>query len=127
MKTNNTSPNKSNLQAGVAGAGGGTLILLLAKNLPDTNEYKSWLLIIAPSVAVGLSAFWKWLSNYIDNYLKRRKAEQLKDKLREESERALTSPHIPQDQKDIIKAKLAEFELQNIDTLSRAFASIEIE
>lgn len=121
------SKTKSNFTADVAGAGGGTLLLLLAKNLPNTSEYKSWLIILAPTLAVCLSAFWRWISKNIDDYLKERKVERLKSQLRSDIEKALKNPHIPIEQKTILREKLAAFELQNIETLTQAVASIEIE
>jgi len=125
-KNNKTSKsqNSSNLQAGVAGAGGGTLLLLLAENLPETSEYKSWIILIAPTLSVGLAAFWKWLSTIVDNYIKKRKLEWLKNKLREDIENAIGNPNIPSEDKSMLKKKLAQFEIQNINSLVK---SIEIE
>ena len=124
---NNTSQNNSNLQAGVAGAGGGTLLVLLANNLPDSNIYKSWLIITAPTVAVGLSAFWKWIIKRVDKYLKKRKAEELKLRLRTDIEKALKNPNISKEEKATMQKKLAAFEQQNIDSLAKAVASIEMD
>ncbi|MCS3795163.1 hypothetical protein [Niastella sp. OAS944] len=124
---NKTSKNNTNLQAGVAGAGGGTLLLLLANNLSDANIYKSWMIIIAPSTAVGLSVFWKWLTKSVDKYLKRRKTKELKSKLRTDIENALQNPNIPAEEKVAMQKKLAAFEQQNIDALTKAVAAIELD
>ena len=125
---NKMTPRKtSSLEAGIAGAGGGTLLLLLANNLPDNNPYKSWLIIIAPSLTVGLTIFWKWFSERFDKYLKKRKINELKSRLRTDIENALQNPNIPPDEKLTMQRKLASFEQQNIDSLAKAVALIEID
>lgn len=124
---NKTSKPSSNLKANVAGVGGGTVLCLLANNLSEDNIYKSWLLILAPTVAVALSVFWKWLTERADNYLKKRKVNELKAALRTEIKNAMSDPNIPADQKAIMQSKLAAFEQQNIDTLMKSFSSIEID
>ena len=50
---------KQNVDSYIAGAGGGTLLVLLASNLPDSNTLKSWLIIIAPAVTVLVSYLWR--------------------------------------------------------------------
>jgi hypothetical protein len=67
----NTSPkiaNGSKVDAGAAGAGGGTMLVLLANNLPADSPWKSWLVIIAPSLSVGISALWFWAKQKIQSY-----------------------------------------------------------
>ena len=66
------------MQAGVAGAGTGTLLVSLAKNLPDANPYKSWLIIIAPTVTILIT----WIAKSIERYLKKRNVRKLKIKLK---------------------------------------------
>ena len=41
------------------GVGGGTLIVSLVKNLPEDNSYKSWLLILAPTLSFTISIIYQ--------------------------------------------------------------------
>jgi len=61
---------ESNVIGGAAGAGGGTLLVLLAQNLPESSSWKSWLIIIAPSVSILLSSIWLWAKRRIEDYFK---------------------------------------------------------
>ena len=72
MQNKRTSKPRFNIHAEVAGAGTGTgsLIILLAKNLPEVSPYKLWIMTLAPFIAVGLAAFWNWLSARVDSYLR---------------------------------------------------------
>jgi hypothetical protein len=118
--------NNQNLPANVAGAGGGTLLLLLAQNLPETNEYRSWLIIVAPSITVAIVAIWKWATKKIDNYWKFRKIESLKEKLRKDIDKAIKNPNFPTDQIDDLRRKLAELELTAIEDLMKAIKTIDV-
>jgi hypothetical protein len=53
---------KSRLGVGTAAAGGGTLLVLLAQNLPESSAWKSWSLIAAPTVSIVLGAFFTWIA-----------------------------------------------------------------
>jgi hypothetical protein len=44
-----------------SGVSAGTLLAALANNLSDANQLKSWLVILAPAVGVGLSTLLIWL------------------------------------------------------------------
>jgi hypothetical protein len=127
MENIKTSKNNSKLSSNIAGAGGGTLLLLLAKNLPESNEYKSWLIIIAPTITVGLAAFWKWISKEFELYLRKRTVKKLKEVLRRDANKVIQNPDIPEEMKKDIRLKLAAFEKQNIDSLTKTILSIKIE
>jgi hypothetical protein len=51
---------KNSLEAGVAGAGGGTLFVLIAESLPEAWSIKPALVYLAPAFSVVCSAFWLW-------------------------------------------------------------------
>ena len=50
----------SNLDTATAGASLGTLLELLVLNLSDVHWFKSWLMILAPAIAVGASSLAAW-------------------------------------------------------------------
>lgn len=71
--TTDLAPSKktsSNIVGGAAGAGGGTLLVLLANNLPEASSWKSWLVIVAPSMSVLISSTWLWTRGKIEEHLK---------------------------------------------------------
>ena len=51
---------KSRVQAGVAGASGGTVFMLIAESLPENWVIKPVLVYLSPSFSVISSAFWLW-------------------------------------------------------------------
>ena len=112
--------NRQNVNAGVAGAGGGTLILLLAKNIPDTYAIKSWLVILSPS----LSVVFAWVFKKINSYYRRQIAEVLKTRLRGMIEVALTDPSLTDEDRNKLKEQLKELALADIELLSERIRSI---
>jgi hypothetical protein len=113
--------------ASIAGAGGGTLLVLLANNLPDSYPLKSWLVIIAPSVSIILSLFWKYLSKKTNAYFKVKKVEKSKKLLQKKIEAALQNGLISAEEAAVLKRKMAEIELQSIDNLANKIKSIDFE
>lgn len=129
----NPSTQSSNTQqptstsASIAGAGGGTLLVLLANNLPDTYPFKSWLVIIAPSVSIVLSVFWKFISRKSNAYFKVKKVERSKKLLLQKIENALQNGIISEEEAIMLKKKMREIELQSIDNLANKIKSIDFE
>ncbi|TWW01315.1 hypothetical protein [Chitinophaga pinensis] len=117
----------SSTSASIAGAGGGTLLVLLASNLPDTYPLKSWLVIIAPSISIVLSVFWKFISRKSNAYFKVKKVERSKKLLQKKIETALQNGIISPEEASILKRKMAEIELQSIDNLANKIKSIDFE
>jgi hypothetical protein len=62
-------PGESKAGAGAAGIGGGTLLVVIANSLKDSNPLKQWFLLAAPSCSIFLSMLGLWLSAKISNYL----------------------------------------------------------
>ena len=129
----NPSTQSSNTQqptstsASIAGAGGGTLLVLLANNLPDTYPLKSWLVILAPSVSIVLSLFWKYISRKSNAYFKVKKVERSKKLLLQKIENALQNGIISEKEAIMLKKKMREIELQSIDNLANKIKSIDFE
>jgi len=51
--------------AGAAGFGGGTLLALLANNLPQDHPSRSWLILLAPSATLAISWLWARLTSVV--------------------------------------------------------------
>ena len=99
-----------NTGAGVAGVGGGTLLAALAKNLPDSNEWKSWMLILAPSASVLLAALWTWCNNKIDAYIQQRNTEGAIKAARAEFDKVLENTHLSQEVRASVIKEREDFE-----------------
>lgn len=113
--------------ASIAGASGGTLLVLLANNLPESYPLKSWLVIIAPSVSIVLSLFWKFISKKTNTYFKGKKVEKSKTLLQKKIQAALNNGLISQEEAIVLKRKMIEIELQSIDNLANKIKSIDFE
>jgi hypothetical protein len=115
----------SKLQSGAAGAGGGTLLVLLANNLPQGHPWKSWLLLIAPSASVAIAVLAAWTRRYLETLLNRRELKSLilqsKETLRAALNNDQTSPeHKAELRKHLeeLESLLVERDLERIKALS---------
>lgn len=113
--------------ASIAGASGGTLLVLLANNLSESYPLKSWLVIIAPSVSIVLSLFWKFISKKTNTYFKGKKVEKSKILLQKKIQAALNNGLISPEEAIVLKRKMIEIELQSIDNLANKIKSIDFE
>lgn len=113
--------------ASIAGASGGTLLVLLANNLSESYPLKSWLVIIAPSVSIVLSLFWKYISKKTNAYFKLKKVEKSKILLQRKIDAALHNGLISHEEAMVLKRKMIEIELQSIDNLANKIKSIDFE
>jgi len=62
---NTRSQQGSQTYANIVGAGSGTLMLIIAKEIPDTYWFKSYLIMTAPSISVYLSNVADEIKTYI--------------------------------------------------------------
>jgi len=122
---NNQQP--SSTSASIAGASSGTLLVLLASNLPDNYPLKSWLVIIAPTVSIAFSLIWKFLIREKNAYYKRKRVVKFKKLLLQKIEAALSDGLISSEEAAALKRKMIEIELQSIDNLANKIKSIEFE
>jgi hypothetical protein len=107
------------LGAGAAGAGGGTLLVLLADNLPENSRWKSWLVIIAPSATVFTSILWLWIRNLLGEFMRRRETTLVITEAKVTLERAMKNPLTSQRHREILQRKYEELELLEINGLSQ--------
>ncbi len=104
----------SRLPAGAAGAGGGTLLVLLANNLPPTNPWKSWLALIAPSVSVAVTALAALLKRYFETRLARRELISLISEAKQTLTAALANPQTSEEHKTQLRKELEKLELLSV-------------
>lgn len=124
---NNQNQQPSTTSASIAGASSGTLLVLLASNLPDNYPLKSWLVIIAPTVSIAFSLIWKFLIREKNAYYKRKRVVKFKKLLQKKIEAALRDGLISSEEAATLKRKMIEIELQSIDNLANKIKTIEFE
>lgn len=101
----------SKVGATATGAGSGTLLVIIAESLPETNPLKSWLVIVAPTLSVTLSALWYWAQIEIANYLQEKKIYTLVQKTKKTLLVALNNSDTSNEHREAIRRKLEELEL----------------
>ncbi|HEY1166358.1 MAG TPA: hypothetical protein VGE90_14360 [Chitinophaga sp.] len=115
----------NNTTSNLAGAGGGTLLLMLAKNIPDPSEIKSWLIILAPSVSVFLAWLWRLAGKKYDKFQKVREAKKLADLLYKDIDVALMDPSISEEEKEKLRRDKSAIKLEKIASMARKLKSIQ--
>ena len=102
---------KSNkVSAGAAGIGGGTLLVLFANQLPEADPLKQWLLLVAPTVSITLTAIWLWLKVEIANFVQDKKVKSLANAAKIALQEALENPLTSDLHKEKIRIHLEEVE-----------------
>lgn len=107
----------SNYPAHAVGIGGGTLLVLLANNLPDNYIYKSWFMIIAPTCSIFISTSLTWLKNQIQNTIKKRNIEKSFLEIKKRITEALNNPLTSEEHKKELKMELEAIEKLQIETI----------
>ncbi|MDN6887853.1 hypothetical protein QMO14_30200 [Variovorax sp. CAN2819] len=110
------------VSAGFAGAGGGTLLALVASSLPEGNALKPWLLWAAPSASVAFSVVWLWLARYATSKMREREVNKLVTTVRLRITEALDDPNISEQHRKNLSADL---EALNVITVSRLMDRIK--
>lgn len=101
--------------AGAAGAGGGTLLALLANNLPPDNSLRSWLIILAPSATVAISAGWIWLRHKIERHYREKELKVLISQSKQTLQEALANPNTSENHRRELRKQLEQLELIDIN------------
>jgi hypothetical protein len=117
---------RSNLPAGAAGAGGGTLLVLLANNLPADNRWKPWLVLIAPSVSIGISTLWIWLKHEIEGWLAKRALRAWIIEARQTLDSALRNPLTSEEHKAQLRRELEKLEALLVKTAMNRVGELAI-
>ena len=114
----------SRTPAGLAGAGGGTLIAVIASSLDD--PLKQWLLFAAPSISILLSGIWIWAQVTIGNYFRDKEVKLLISNAKETLEDALKNESTSDEHKEKLRDKLEKLELIDVDRLITRVDSLKI-
>jgi hypothetical protein len=101
--------------AGATGASAGTLLVLLARNLPNNNPWKSWALIIAPSLSVLLSWLLVKARLEADYYLTKRNRQRVFDNITARIRETLDNPLTSEEHQASMRKELEQVEKLRID------------
>jgi len=109
----------STVAAGAAGASSGTLLVLLANNLPEANALKSWLVIAAPSLSLGIQWLWLKISSTMDTRNRKRTQGALFSQARVTLEKAIQNPLTSAEHKASLREKLEALEKLEIEAIEK--------
>src|SRR5690349_18050372 len=97
--------------AGAAGAGSGTLLVLLANNLPQGSPWKSWLVIIAPSISIAVSVIYGWIRTTLDKRAARKELGLVVSRARLTLQKAIENPATSEAHRQQLRKELEGLEL----------------
>ncbi len=112
QKSTKASPiQPSKVGAGAAGIGGGSLLVVLAQNLPDSDSRKKWLILCAPAVTTFVSAMWLWACQIIQERKLRKVLLEAQQTIREHIGDSTTSPG----HREILRKQLEELQILTVE------------
>ncbi len=99
----------------VAGAGGGTLLVLVANILRSDNPLRPVLLYVAPTFSVFSSALLVWMHRATTEYLDSRAMEINYQRAKKTIERVLANPNTSEEHKASLRRKIEQAETAMAD------------
>jgi hypothetical protein len=117
---------KSNASARFAGAGGGTLVAVVASQLPDDNIAKNLLIYLAPSISILLTLLWGLVQIRFVNYVNDREVERLVKVAKIKLEKSIANPNISEEHREYLQKRLQEFDLISIDRIKSRIQAIAV-
>lgn len=112
--------------AGAAGAGSGTLLVLLANNLSDNHPWKSWLVLLAPSLSITVTVAYGWARKAIDEYFEVRRTQRFIREAKGTLKEALDNPNTSDAHRAKLRAEFEELELHLVKTSIERVRIIEM-
>lgn len=117
---------QSRNSAGLAGAGGGTLVAVVANELPDGNFLKVPLIYCAPSISLILTLSWVWLQVRVASYFREREVKNLVENLKVELETKLKERDLPDELRLQFEKELNELKLISVQRLKKRLQSLDV-
>jgi len=102
---------QSKAGAGVAGIGGGTLLVTIAESLPPEHPARGPLLFAAPWASTFASLAWLWIRRTMTRRMQERKMDSLCEKARNALDHALEDPRTSPGHRAKLQQGLEELEL----------------
>ena len=101
----------SKITAGAAGFGSGTLLVLIANNLPSGHPWKPWLVLLAPSVSIAVSVIYEWARAATHQHFRKRELNAIVERAKQSLQEALHNPSTSPDHRQQLTKKLEQLEL----------------
>ncbi len=101
-----------------AGAGGGTLLLVLAQNMRQDHPWRSWLIILAPASALAIRALFLWVKAQSLTWWNQRRFDSRIKQTRTRIDEGLANPHSSDEHKRILRERLEKINLLAVDVAS---------
>jgi hypothetical protein len=116
----------SKTTARFAGAGGGTLVAVVASQLPDDSPAKNLLIYLSPSISVLFTLLWGWVQVKVVNYIKDQEAERLIKLAKINIEESIANPNITDEYREDLRKRYQEFDAIRIDRIKSQIQAISI-
>ncbi|MVT11782.1 hypothetical protein [Chitinophaga tropicalis] len=101
----------------IASIGGGIILVKLAENLPDSNIYKSWLIILAPPFTLLLKSILSTTVNNFRYYLRKRKQHRTQLSAIQRIDMLLKDAYISNEKKEDLKEIRQQVQLSAVKEL----------
>ena len=122
-----TASSQSSRNSTVGGVSGGTLLAIVANQLPDSNPIKPFLIYLAPSSAIILTGLWDWARISIGVYSEKRRTRRKEQEFERYFEKARThlvmmleDPELSNQQKKEYHKRLEQLNLEKFNRLMQA-------
>ena len=112
--------------AGLAGAGGGTLVAVIANQLPDYNIAKPILLYLSPSISILVTGLWAWMQVKVANYVRDKTVDKLIQTAKAKLEDSIASQHISEEYRSNLRRQLEELDSIKIDRIKSKIKALNI-
>ncbi|SFE92621.1 hypothetical protein SAMN05518672_11284 [Chitinophaga sp. CF118] len=103
-----------NNSSDIVGAGGGTLLILLAQNLPENYSYKSWMVASAPAITMAVKFLWKLMDREYFFFKRKRNARKKRMEVTQDIDQLLNDPNTSNRVKETLREQREEVQLSLI-------------
>jgi hypothetical protein len=101
------------------GIGGATIISAIAKTLPLTHSYKSWLIFFSPVITILIANIWNSAIKLSTKYLMKHRSWNLERKLDKKVKTFIKNPHISNENKRKVRQEIEQLYLEKINDLTQ--------
>ena len=95
------------------------MLVVLARSLPDTNPWKTPLLIVAPSVTVIVSAIWLFAWRSIIALYRQKQRKRLFAEAKKTLSEGIENPHASEEHRAVLRKRLEAFQLLEAEVYSK--------
>jgi hypothetical protein len=99
---------------------------VIAAHLPDNDAARPWLLYLAPSVSIVLSAIWIWVQVEIGNRFRDKEVHQLFEKARGTLQEALANPNTSPEHRQTLQKQLEDLEMLSVRRVMDRIKSLKV-